>query len=597
MTKQGFIDKAIDKLFSINKTTLVMVLLLIIGFALRVLFALRRQFSADEMVHGVHAIGFISSKKLQIMDQSAVWFWLSDFFMKILGTGVLGIRFTSILFGSLSIVVIFLITKELFNKQTAIFAAIFATFSAYLLNFMEAGMDTTMTFFVLIGLYFFVISLNQNKKFWFYLSWVALGIAVMVKPIALIFLGSFLLCSFYYHFYKYKTIKIKDYLFVGILLLILFTPVLTFNYLLYKDKGILDLQFARFTRISIETYGSIAPTIESFDIMSLFFSETENSKPGLATSLMFIYHFESPIILIFALIGLFYMFTEKNKFLPLLIVSFLLTFIFLSGTSLLPNHFVFVSFYLIIFSSKGLEQILKLFKNENYKKYFIIVVFLALIISSFYYLNTRGASQGSGIFSEVNELEQVIDFKNSDIGDKSLVIADSRIYRGRSVFMFWDRNFLEGSLFLNFLSQQESISDDFINVDTYFLECVRDDCGWGGGKISPELNDSMEMLVDVFKTQAILVKEIKSPKGEDYFKIYKQTLKLKPQIFYYTDISRDWFYYPIAYKPYYKTFDNYQTHNFVDEALDKIAYLILISEVILALILTIFIVYLLSKNG
>src|SRR3989338_4739683 len=104
--KGNIMSKSISSLFKIEKSTYLIAGVLIIGFILRTLASLRNKFSGDEMVHGVHAIGFIASGKLQIMDQSAIWFWLTDFFMKIFSVNVLGIRFASILFGSMSLVVV-----------------------------------------------------------------------------------------------------------------------------------------------------------------------------------------------------------------------------------------------------------------------------------------------------------------------------------------------------------------------------------------------------------------------------------------------------------------------------------------------------------
>ena len=77
------INHLVDKIFSLNKIQIFVLILALIAFVLRTLMAIRRRFSGDEAVHGVHAIGFINSGKLQIMDESGVWFWLTDFFTKI----------------------------------------------------------------------------------------------------------------------------------------------------------------------------------------------------------------------------------------------------------------------------------------------------------------------------------------------------------------------------------------------------------------------------------------------------------------------------------------------------------------------------------
>ncbi|PIZ83619.1 hypothetical protein COX97_00775, partial [Candidatus Pacearchaeota archaeon CG_4_10_14_0_2_um_filter_05_32_18] len=516
MDDKNLLDKAVGKLFTFDKNFVYVILIALFGFILRSLVALRTKFSADEMVHGTHAIGFISSGKLQIMDESAVWFWLTDFFMKIFGFNVFGIRFASIFFGTLAIIVVYLICKEVFNKEVGLIAAFISALSPYQLEVMEAGMDTTMFFFVLLSVYFFILSTRKENKFYFYLIWLSAGIAVMTKPIGLLFLVPLGLCSIYYHFYKFKSIKIKDYIFVIMLLLLIFTPVLTFNYLLFKDKGILDLQFSRFTRISVDTYASIAPTIEGFSFTTLLVNNNGRNRPGIVEGFLFMYFHESIFILIFALVGLFFAVKHKNKFTLVLIITFIIPFIFLAGTSLLPNHFVFTSCYAVIFAGYGVYSSSLFLKNKKYQKIFIYVI-IALILITSYIKISNGAS--NGFIGSKNELGQMIDFKETSMDKNAFVLVDSRIYRGRIAFMFWDKHYMEGNVFLGALANMDQIPGQEVPIDIYFVECVPDDCGWGGGKVTSDFNKSMEDLVSLFGTQNSYIKTINNVYEKPYFKV------------------------------------------------------------------------------
>ena len=476
MGEKNILDSIIDKLFAFDKNFVYVVLIALFGFVLRSLVALRTKFSADEMVHGTHAIGFISSGKLQIMDESAVWFWLTDFFMKVFGFNVFGIRFASIFFGTLAIIVVYLICKEVSSKEVGLIAAFISAISAYQLDMMEAGMDTTMVFFVLLSLYFFILSIRKESRFYFCLIWLSAGIAVMTKPIGLLFLAPLGLCSLYYHFYKSKSIKIKDYIFVIILLLLIFTPVLTFNYLLYKDKGILDLQFSRFTRISVDTYASIAPTIEGFSLTTLFVNNNGRNRPGFVEGFLFMHFQESIFILISALAGLFFMIKNKNKFIFIFIITFIVPFMFLAGTSLLPNHFVFTSYYAVIFAGYGIYNSSLFLKNKNHQKIFIYAIIILILITSYVKIDN---GDSNGFLGSKNELGQMIDFKESSIDENAFILADSRIYRGRIAFMFWDKHYMEGNVFLGALANMDQIPGQEVPIDIYFVECVPDDCGWG----------------------------------------------------------------------------------------------------------------------
>jgi len=125
-----FIDKAVDFIFS-RDTRKYILIFVILGFIIRLLVSLRMPFYADEISYAAHSIGFIDSGKLQIMDQDAVWFFLTNLCTKILGINVLGIRFLSVLVGCLTIILIYLIGKELFNKQVGFLASIIITISSF----------------------------------------------------------------------------------------------------------------------------------------------------------------------------------------------------------------------------------------------------------------------------------------------------------------------------------------------------------------------------------------------------------------------------------------------------------------------------------
>ena len=96
MENKNYIDKILDFVFSKNNVKY-LIILFVIAFILRIIAANNLAPNADEMVHGTHALGIIESKKLQIMDQDAVWFYLTDLFYRIFGENLIGLRFMSIL--------------------------------------------------------------------------------------------------------------------------------------------------------------------------------------------------------------------------------------------------------------------------------------------------------------------------------------------------------------------------------------------------------------------------------------------------------------------------------------------------------------------
>src|SRR3989344_5494626 len=128
--ENNLVNKFVDVLFSKNNFKYLIILFLI-AFILRSIAAINISPNADEMVHGTHALGIIKSNKLQIMDQDAVWFYLTDLFYNLFGKNLFGLRFSSVLFGSLSMIIVYLIGKELFSKRVALIASFILAFSPY----------------------------------------------------------------------------------------------------------------------------------------------------------------------------------------------------------------------------------------------------------------------------------------------------------------------------------------------------------------------------------------------------------------------------------------------------------------------------------
>src|SRR3989344_3159475 len=159
--KEGAVERTVDFLFKEENNRYIL-LLFVIGLVLRLFISLRIPFGADEMGYAVHSIGFIDSGKLQIHDQDGVWFFLSDLFMNLLGVNVLGLRFLAVLFGSLSIILIYLVGKEVFDKQVALIAAFLLTVSSYSILISIGSMDVPMAFFSLFSMYFLILFFKTN---------------------------------------------------------------------------------------------------------------------------------------------------------------------------------------------------------------------------------------------------------------------------------------------------------------------------------------------------------------------------------------------------------------------------------------------------
>ena len=68
---EDFVSKTVDAIFDINKAKKYLLLILLLGFILRLIASLNLNVSADDMHFVTHAINFLSAGRLETYDQSA----------------------------------------------------------------------------------------------------------------------------------------------------------------------------------------------------------------------------------------------------------------------------------------------------------------------------------------------------------------------------------------------------------------------------------------------------------------------------------------------------------------------------------------------
>ena len=111
----------------IKKNGLILLFIFCLGLILRIISANNVDISPDDMVYSLIPLNIISAGRLGTVEQSPLYFYLNDLGYKLFG-GITPIstRLPSIIFGSLSILVIYLLAVELFKKkEVGLIAAFF----------------------------------------------------------------------------------------------------------------------------------------------------------------------------------------------------------------------------------------------------------------------------------------------------------------------------------------------------------------------------------------------------------------------------------------------------------------------------------------
>ena len=272
---------------------------------------------------------------------------------------------------------------------------------------------------------------------------------------------------------------------------------------------------------------------------------------------------------------------QKREYWYFLILFQFFGFMFLLLSNHLPTHYVTMIPLLCLFGGFSINEVISKVHNFDKRK-LIFILIIAIIIFQIYQLLPHLSSRSA--------IAKTRDYAISDMDKNSIVIVDSRIYRGRIAFMFNDFHYIESSLFGEVSNLNQQLPGENIKIKVYFVECARDDCGWGTITSGP-LNDSSEQMVEQISSQISAEKIFLGGGGYDeeigdpYIKIYQTAVELKPQAIQLIDSTHDWFYYPVNYIPKEEIWDNYEVYGTFDNLLYSFAWLIIIFSIILAFIL------------
>ncbi|MAF13928.1 MAG: hypothetical protein CMI53_03475 [Parcubacteria group bacterium] len=212
----------------------------------------------DEVIIGFRSIGLIDFFSSPY--QTTPWEWFSDvptwakisfhdhppliFLIQhlsflIFGQTIFALRLPFVLAGIGSVLLLYFIGKQLFNKQIGIIASLLLAVSSYHVWVSRTGLQESMViFFSLLAFYFFIKVIDSHK----YYQWgIVLGLTLLTKHTALILLPIFFS---YLLFFKRTVFKDKRFWLAILLIAILFSPVIIYNLKLYQARGYFDLQYS-----------------------------------------------------------------------------------------------------------------------------------------------------------------------------------------------------------------------------------------------------------------------------------------------------------------------------------------------------------------
>lgn len=119
-------------------------------------------------------------------DKPPLIIWLTALAYKLFGVSEFSARFVSAAFGFGTVIVTYFFAKRLINRWTGFLASLVLLSSSHFLHFARFGMlDSALTFFLLLALYFFWLGHERNRYLIF--SGIAIGLATLTKGFAALY--------------------------------------------------------------------------------------------------------------------------------------------------------------------------------------------------------------------------------------------------------------------------------------------------------------------------------------------------------------------------------------------------------------------------
>lgn len=599
MKKGNFVDAFVDALFDPKKRAVL--LFFLIALIIRIVAALNLQYYPDDAGQAIAPLGIFGSGKLSNWAQSTVlWYYIQGVFYTFFGPTVLASRLGAVLFGSFSVLLMFAFIKRVFkSEKAALIGSFIVAISPILIKNTLSEMDVAVCFFVLLSAYFLFGFIETNKRKELLASALIIGIGVMIKLYVLFFAFSFILFLIYMQFKKEKDVKniVKNILLFGIIVSVLVVPTLAHNYLLYKDKGYMDLIFTNTLRLGVDKaaqyYNWGAGWLAYSDYRGFFLGNQKNFDPtpvpGALVLLWSLFNID-PVLLIFGLCGLIFIYKKHRAYFIWYLIVLIPAYVYLGAQIPLEKHFVWSFFLLIPCASMFIENVSS--KIKPLKIYYILAI---ILVFNLFYLGMPSSMYGEA------SMNKLIGFKSS-IPNNALVVVDSRIYRLDIHWFFAGTHYVEGSQFIP-IAQQLIKQGPGQPIEVYYIECVTDDCGWGTVAKQPEFNKSMEQLTEFFANRSVSQQNFDGPIGNKYYSVfsgekqiryraYKTTLTLNPAILDAVDKTHVWFLYPLGYdRSIAPIFDDYVVYPGIDTIIDYFAWLVLYFELVASYVLLLYAIY------
>ena len=221
-----------------------------LGFLLRLVNINNQPAYCDEGVHGIFSKYFINQGLLAYTHWhhpplKYYFIWLSS---QLFGNNFFAYRFPSIIFGTATIILIFLFAYELTRKlECAILASLFLAIDPFHLIFSRVAIEeASQGFWTLLSAFFFLLAIKKFRPLYLWLTAISVGLAITTKWQALPLIPALFSYFLIFKWQKDKSISFSDIITLCIFIGLIPLTIYGLAYFPWFEKGFFISEWFRF---------------------------------------------------------------------------------------------------------------------------------------------------------------------------------------------------------------------------------------------------------------------------------------------------------------------------------------------------------------
>jgi len=235
--------------------------ILFLSAGINILLAIYSPVVQDELAYGMRAIrledNLYSSSQttpfqwyevvpwwahLSFHDHPPLVMWIQHVFIRVFGDSLFVMRLPSVLFGVLSVYLIFLIAKRVSGERVALLSAALLAVNTHITYFASRALMESITLALVLGVIYVLLRALDDRRYLPYLG-IALGLAILAKYTAFVMMPVVLWSIWWW---RRSYLRTRQLWYAVCCLCLMLSPVIIYNVMLYRSLGHFDMQLAYF---------------------------------------------------------------------------------------------------------------------------------------------------------------------------------------------------------------------------------------------------------------------------------------------------------------------------------------------------------------